>query len=370
MKIQRVELREIRMRLRAPFETSFGRTDWRRILLIRVFDTEGGEGWGECTAPEEPFYNHEFVDGAWLVLRDFLVPMLLGREFATAEEVPAFFRAVRGHNMAKGALEAACWDLQARREGKPLWQLLGGTRTEIECGVSIGIQPSLSDLVKTVERELAAGYRRIKVKIKPGLERDIVGAVRAVFPDIPLMADANAAYTLEDAQVLRALDDFNLMMLEQPLAHDDLLDHAELQRRLRTPICLDEAITSAEKARKALAIGACRIINVKLGRVGGYTEARRLHALCCAQGVPLWCGGMLESGIGRAHNIALSTLEGFSLPGDVSASRRYWEHDIIEPEVEVTPRGTIRVPTEAGIGFAVNERFIERMTVRREVSTL
>jgi len=367
MRIRRVELREIRMRLRAPFETSFGRTDWRRILLVRVFDAEGGEGWGECTAPEEPFYNHEFVDGAWLVMRDFLIPMVLGREFATAADVPAFFRAVRGHNMAKGALEAACWDLQARREGKPLWHLLGGTRAEIACGVSIGLQPSLADVVKAVERELAAGYQRIKVKIKPGMEREILGAVRAAFPDIPLMADANAAYTLEDAEVLSALDEFHLMMLEQPLAHDDLLDHAELQRRLRTPICLDEAITSAEHARKAVAIGACRIINIKLGRVGGYVEARRIHDMCRAQGVPVWCGGMLESGIGRAHNIALSTLEGFSLPGDVSASRRYWEQDIIEPEVEVTSRGTILAPSGAGIGFAVNERFIERLTVRREV---
>ncbi len=367
MKIQRVELREIRLRLRAPFETSLGRTEWRRILLVRVFDAEGGDGWGECTAPEEPFYNHEFIDAAWLVLREFLVPMLLGRELESASDVPLLFRGVRGHGMAKAAVEAACWDLQARREGRPLWQLLGGTRAEIECGVSLGIQSSPADLLKKVEQELAAGYRRIKVKIKPGLEREIIGAVRAAFPEVPLMADANAAYTRSDADVLRSLDEFALMMLEQPLAHDDLLDHAELQRQMRTPICLDESITSAEKARKALAIGACRIINIKLGRVGGYVEARRIHDLCRAQGVPVWCGGMLESGIGRAHNIALSTLEGFSLPGDVSASRRYWERDIIEPEVEVTPQGTIRVPEGAGIGFAVNERFIEQLTVRREV---
>lgn len=367
MRIRCVELRELRMSLRAPFETSFGRTSERRIVLVRVFDGEGGEGWGECTAPEEPFYNHEFVDAAWLVMRDFLIPMLLRRELEAASDVPGLFRPVRGHGMAKAALEAACWDLQARREGKPLWQILGGTRLEIECGVSIGIQPSLVDLVRKVEQELAAGYRRIKVKIKPGMEREIIGAVRAAFPEVPLMADANAAYTLEDADVLRSLDEFDLMMLEQPLAYDDLLDHAELQRQMRTPICLDESIASAEHARKALAIGACRVINIKLGRVGGYVEARRIHDFCWARGVPVWCGGMLESGIGRAHNIALSTLEGFSLPGDVSASRRYWEQDIIEPEVEVTPHGTIRVPMGAGIGFSVNERLIERMTVRREV---
>ncbi len=370
MRIRRVELREIRMRLHAPFETSFGRTDWRRIVLVRVWDEEGAQGWGECTAPEEPFYNHEFVDAAWLVMKDFLIPMLGGREFQSPEQVASFFHPVRGHGMARGALEAACWDLYARREGKPLWQVLGGTRTQIECGVSIGIQPSVGDLLKKIEQELAAGYRRIKVKIRPGIEREIVRAVRAAFPDVPLMVDANAAYRLEDVEVLRALDEFALMMIEQPLDHDDLLDHAELQRQMRTPLCLDESITTAARARQALAIGACRIINIKLGRVGGYTEARRIHDHCRERGVPVWCGGMLESGIGRAHNIALSTLEGFSLPGDVSASRRYWEQDIIEPEVEVTPQGTIHVPMGVGIGFAVNEKLIERWTVRREVIAL
>ncbi len=367
MKIRRVELREIRMSLRAPFETSFDRTEQRRILLVRVFDHEGAEGWGECTAPEHPFYNHEFIEGAWLVLRTYLIPRLLGQSVASPHEVFSLFRAVRGHRMAKASLEVACWDLQARREGKPLWQLLGGTRTTIECGVSIGIQPSVSQLVEKVRQELAAGYRRIKVKIKPGLEYDILRTLRREFPTIPLMADANSAYSLADRDLLRQLDEFHLMMLEQPLAHDDLVDHATLQKEIRTPICLDESIRSADDARRALALGACRIINVKLGRVGGYAEALRINEFCREHRIALWCGGMLESGVGRAHNIALSTLDGFCLPGDVSASKRYWEQDIIDPPVEVAADGTLEAPHAPGIGYEVNQRRLARLTTREEV---
>jgi len=358
------------MPLIAPFETSFERTTERRIILVRVTDQEGAECWGECTAPEHPLYNHEFVDAAWLVLRDYLVPKLLGGGINSAAEVSALFRPIRGHQMAKGALEAACWDLQARREGKPLWELLGGTRREIECGVSIGIQPSLPLLIEKIERELAAGYRRIKVKIKPGLEYEIVHGVRQRFSDIPLIADANSAYSLFDAPTLKRLDEFNLMMLEQPLAHDDIVDHAELQKQLKTPLCLDESILSAEHARKAVTLSACKVINIKLGRVGGYAEAKRIHDYCLERRVPVWCGGMLESGIGRAHNIALSTLEGFSLPGDVSASKRYWEEDVIDPEVEITPQGTIRVPDGIGIGYEVNEKRIAELTVRSQLIEL
>ncbi|HXF04951.1 MAG TPA: o-succinylbenzoate synthase [Blastocatellia bacterium] len=370
MKIRRVELREIRMTLLAPFETSFDRTQERRILLVRVFDEDGCDGWGECTAPEHPFYNHEFLDGAWLILRTYLIPRLLGQRISSPDEVFPLFRAVRGHRMAKAALEVACWDLQAKREGKPLWQVLGGTRRKIECGVSIGIQPSLSELVDKVRRELAAGYRRIKVKIKPGVDYDILHALRREFPTIPLMADANSAYSLADRELLRRFDDFHLMMLEQPLAHDDLVDHATLQKELRTPICLDESIRSPDDARRAVALGACRIINVKLGRVGGYAEAKRINDFCRQEQIPLWCGGMLESGVGRAHNIALSTLDGFSLPGDVSASKRYWEQDIIDPPVEVAPDGTIEAPMTPGIGYQVNERRVARLTTRHEVFEL
>jgi O-succinylbenzoate synthase len=364
MKLDRIELREIQMPLLAPFETSFGRTTRRRILLVRVWDEDGADGWGECTAPEGPFYNHETVDTAWMILSEFAAPLVLHQELAHSGEVAHRLARIRGHRMAQAALETACWELQARKAGQPLWQMLGGRRREIECGVSIGIQPSVERLFDKINQELAAGYRRIKLKIKPGLDVGLVREVRQQFPGIRLMVDANSAYRLEDAPVLEQLDQFNLMMIEQPLASDDLLDHAALQRRLQTPICLDESITTADQARQAAEIGACRIINIKLGRVGGYTEAKRVHDYCYQRGLAVWCGGMLESGIGRAHNIALSTLPGFVLPGDVSASRRYWEQDIIVPEVEVTHRGTIEVPSTAGLGYEVNEERIRTLTVR------
>lgn len=364
MKLDRIELKEIQMPLLAPFETSFGRTTRRRILLVRVWDEEGADGWGECTAPEGPFYNHETVDTTWMILSEFAAPLVLHQELAHPGEVAHRLACIRGHRMAQAALETACWELQARKAGQPLWQMLGGRRREIECGVSIGIQPSVGQLLEKINRELAAGYRRIKLKIKPGLDVELVREVRQQFPDIRLMVDANSAYRLDDAPVLEQLDQFHLMMIEQPLGHDDLLDHAALQRRLQTPICLDESIRTADQARQANEVGACRIINVKLGRVGGYTEAKRIHDYCYQRGLAVWCGGMLESGIGRAHNIALSTLPGFVLPGDVSASRRYWEQDIIVPEVEVTARGTIEVPSGAGLGFEVDERRVRALTVR------
>lgn len=364
MKLDQIELREIQMPLRAPFETSFGRTVRRRILLVRVWDEDGADGWGECTAPEDPFYNHETVDTAWMILSQFAAPLLLHQELEHPAEVARRLAHIRGHRMARAALETACWELQARKDGQPLWQMLGGQRREIECGVSIGIQPSTEQLVDMIAQELAAGYRRIKLKIKPGLDVSLVREVRQRFPDIRLMVDANAAYSLDDAPVLEQLDHFRLMMIEQPLGHDDLLDHAALQRRLQTPICLDESICTADQARQAHEVGACRLINIKLGRVGGYSEAKRIHDYCYSRGIAVWCGGMLESGVGRAHNIALSTLPGFVLPGDVSASRRYWEQDVIVPEVEVTANGTIQVPTGAGLGFQVDEGRIRALTVR------
>lgn len=366
MKIISVELREIRLGLVHFFETSFGRTTERRIILARVLDEGGNEGWGECTAGEAPFYSDEWTETAWYTIKEFLAPALIGREVESAAEVGASMQRVRGHRMAKAALETACWDLEARRLGLPLWRHLGGVHAEIPCGVSIGIQDTLEALLEKIERELDAGYQRIKIKIRPGWDLKILERVRLRFPRIQLMADANSAYTLDDAALFRAMDEFNLMMIEQPLAHDDMLDHARLQAQIRTPLCLDESIRSARDARHALDLSACRIINIKLGRVGGHTEALEVEREAVRRGVQVWCGGMLESGIGRAHNIAMSTLAGFALPGDVSASARYWEEDIIDPPVTVTEKGTIRAPEAPGLGFEIKRERIESLTLRRE----
>src|ERR1700722_14992660 len=332
MRLRSVKLREIHMPLVTPFETSFGRTTLRRILLVEA-DVDDVTGWGESDAGEGPFYAPETVETAWHILRDFLWPALRGREIASAAEVWGLLAAIRGHNMAKAGLEAAIWDAEAKLKGLPLWKLIGGAREEIPCGVSIGIKETLEELVATVERELTAGYQRIKIKIKPGSGIGPVERLRLQFPRIRLMVDANSAYRLEDWPHLKRLEAYYLMMIEQPLGWDDIFSHVELQRRLETPICLDECIHTEEHARAAITLGACRVINIKLGRVGGYTPAKRIHDLCLSKKIPVWCGGMLESGIGRAHNIALSTLENFSLPGDVTASRRYWVEDVIEPEV-------------------------------------
>ena len=366
MRIENITLREIGMTLARPFETSFGRTSERRIILVEARG-EGLSGWGEVTASEHPFYNEEWTDSAWLILRDYAAPRVLGRALGGPEEVAPLTAHIRGHNMARGGLEAAAWDLAARREGVPLWKKIGGgARREIPCGISIGIQESVEQLVDVIARELAAGYQRIKIKIKPGWDVKAVLAVRRRFPGIKLMADANSAYTLADAAHLKELDDYFLMMIEQPLAHDDIVDHAELQRRLDTPICLDESIRSAHHAGQAIRLGACGILNIKLGRVGGFAEARRVHDVAQAAGMPVWCGGMLESGVGRAHNVALATLPNFVLPGDVSASARYWQRDIVEPPIEITPQGTIPVSGEPGFGYALDREYIRRITVREE----
>lgn len=371
MIIQSIELREIRLPLIHFFETSFGRTTERRILLARLTDADGAEGWGECTAGEGPFYSDEWTETAWFTLHEFLAPMFLeqagkGSPPLLAANAHSLMRPVRGHRMAKAALETACWDLEAKRAGVPLWKHLGGCRTEIACGVSIGIQDTPEILLERIRREVDAGYQRIKIKIKPGWDLKIVERVRKEFPDIRLMGDANSAYKLSDVPLFQQLDQFNLMMLEQPLAHDDIFDHATLQRQIQTPVCLDESIRTAEDAKHAIALGSCKIINVKLGRVGGHAQAKRVEQVARENEIPIWCGGMLESGIGRAHNIAMSTLPGFTLPGDVSASARYWEEDIIEPPVRVSERGTIMVPESPGIGFTVNLPRIEALTVRKE----
>lgn len=366
MKIDRIELREIHLPLVAPFETSFGVTTGRRIILVKVF-SEGAVGWGECTCGETPLYNHEATDTAWIALRDFVAPYTLGKVMDSPGEAIALSSPIRGNKMARAAVETAIWDLAAKQQGAPLWQLLGGEQEEIPCGVSLGIQPTDAALLKKIETELAAGYQRIKLKIKPGRDYEMVKAVRREYPDILLTVDANSAYTLDDVETFRKLDEFNLLLVEQPLAYDDIIDHAELQRQIRSSICLDESILGVDDARKALALGACRIINIKLGRVAGHTEAQKIERFCRERGVPVWCGGMLEAGIGRAQNIAMATQSGFTLPGDVSASKRYWTEDIITPEVEVTPHGTIRRPAAPGIGYEVNEARIEALTVRKEV---
>ncbi|HEY3579431.1 MAG TPA: o-succinylbenzoate synthase [Pyrinomonadaceae bacterium] len=368
--IQSIELREIRLPLIHFFETSFGRTTERRIVLACVRDADGTEGWGEFTAGEGPFYSDEWTDSGWDTLCEFLGPMLLSKKFDSAANVFAALKPVRGHRMAKATLETACWDLEAKKLGVPLWKHLGGTRREIACGVSIGIQDTPEILLEKIRKEVDAGYQRIKIKIKPGWDLQIVERVRKEFPNIRLMGDANSAYTLADVPLFKKLDGFNLMMLEQPLAHDDIFDHAKLQQQIQTPVCLDESIHSAEDAKHAIGLGSCKIINVKLGRVGGHTEAKRVEQVARENDIPVWCGGMLESGVGRAHNIAMSTLAGFSLPGDVSASARYWEEDIIEPPVTVSAQGTITPPDVPGIGFNLNLPRIDALTVRKQTINL
>jgi o-succinylbenzoate synthase len=352
VRIDRLELRLLRLPLVRFFETSFGRIDERTFVLVTV-EEQGAIGFGECVAEANPYYSAETTATAWHIIRDFVAPLVLGRTFAHPREIYGALAIIRGHNMAKAAVEMAAWDLFARQQGSPLAALLGGRREAIEAGVSIGIQNSLDELVERVSIELAAGYRRVKIKIKPGWDITAVEMIRARFGGIPLMVDANAAYRLADAPHLSALDRFELMMIEQPLDEDDIRDHARLQQQIRTAICLDESLHSVKVADDAIAIAACRIINIKPGRVGGHGESIRLHDLAARSGIPVWHGGMLESGIGRAHNIHLSTLPNFTLPGDVAASRRYFAPDLIDPEIDVAPDGTIAVPQGPGIGVHV-----------------
>ena len=366
MKIEAITLRELKMPLVHFFETSFGRTYTRRILLVTLH-ADGLEGWGECVAGEDPFYSEEYIDGSWDVIKRYLGPALLGKTLQSGREVPALLARVREHRMAKAALENAGWDAEAQEKGIPLWKLLGGTRREIACGVSIGIQDSHDQLMQKIEAELNAGYQRIKLKVKPGWDVEVLQKVRARWPEILLSCDANSAYTLADTEHLKTFDRFKLLMIEQPLWSDDFYFHARLQKQLQTALCLDEAIRTARDAEAALELGACRIVNIKAGRVGGLSEAIAIHDVAQRFGVPVWCGGMLESGVGRSHNVALSTLPNFKLPGDVSASKRYWKEDIIEPEVEVSPQGTIAISEKPGRSYALREGLIERLTERKEV---
>jgi O-succinylbenzoate synthase len=371
LNLEKLELREIAMPLKAPFETSFGTSFDRRILIIRVFDRDGATGYAECTAPGGPFYNHETVETAWTIIIKFIAPMLAKNGVDRAADVTDALAPIIGNRMAVGGVEAAIWDLEAKKANVPLWKYLGGTQEQINCGVSIGLQASPELLLEKVTHEVESGYQRIKLKIKPGQDIELVKKIRSHFPDILLSVDANSAYFLDrDIKIFEELDDFNLLMIEQPLAAGDLVDHAKLQKRLKTSICLDESITSFREAKNALELESCRIINIKLGRVGGHSQAKAIQSFAAENDVPVWCGGMLESGIGRAHNIAMSTLPGFTLPGDVSASARYWEEDIIEPPVVVCPKGTITPPEKSGIGFEVKEDLIEELKVKCETVSL
>ena len=365
MKIEAIHMREVNMPLAYPFETSFGVTTGRRILLVEI-EADGFSAWGECVAGEHPYFSDEMVDTAWHITETELAPRLLGKEIGSGRDCPALFEQVRGHRMAKAALENAVWELDAQRQGISLAKLLGGTRETIPCGVSIGIQPTPAKLMEKIETEVAAGYQRIKLKCKPGWDVKIFEEVRERWPSILLSCDANSAYRLDDADHIASWDRFNLLMIEQPLWYDDFYFHARLQKRLGTAICLDECIRNRRDAQAALELGSGKIINIKVGRVGGFTEAIAIHNVAQQHGVPVWCGGMLETGIGRAHNIALSSLPNFSLPGDVSASKRYWTEDIIEPEVTVSATGEITVPTTPGRGFEVQPDRIEKITVRKK----
>jgi len=363
--IDAIHMREINMPLAHPFETSFGLTTARRILLIEL-ESEGLTAWGECVAGEHPYFSDETIDTAWTITEAELIPLLLEADIENPGSCVDLFKQVRGHRMAKAALENAVWDLQAQVKRIPLAELLGGTRSVIPSGVSIGIQPTRDHLMDKIATELEAGYQRIKLKCKPGWDTAIFEAVRNRWPDIQLSCDANSVYRMKDFDHIASWDRFNLLMIEQPLWYDDFYFHSMLQKRLETAICLDESIRNRRDALAAIDMESCRIINIKVGRVGGFSEAIALHNVAAERGIPVWCGGMLETGIGRSHNIALSSLPNFSLPGDVSASSRYWSEDIIEPAVTVSSKGEIEVPTSIGRGFEVRRDRIDAITVRHQ----
>jgi O-succinylbenzoate synthase len=368
MRIDRIEMRHVKLVLIAPFVTSMGVEYDEEHIIVRV-DAEGVTGWGESVAEGTPFYSYETVQTAWHILRDFLIPSVLGKDIASIDDAIALGARVRGHRMAKAGLEAALWDAFAKAEGKSLSTLLGGTRKRIDVGVSIGIQPSPAELVRKVDGYLGEGYRRIKIKIAPGSDLALVEAIRRKHPTVPLQVDANSAYELSDIGIFRAMDPYGLLLIEQPLSCDDIYDHSKLQAELKTPICLDESIHSLADARAALELKSCRVINIKPGRVGGFTESKKIHDLCASMNIPVWHGGMLESGIGRAGNVALASLPNFTLPGDISASKRYYKEDIVDPAFEVAADGTMAVPTGPGIGVNVVMDRLDRVTVRREEFT-
>jgi len=362
MKIERIECSIVRLPLIRSFVTSSSKRSHLDHILVKI-SADGLVGWGECAVPPNPFYCEETTETCWHMLQDFLVPAVLGKDLKSIDELIASYQNVKRNNFAKAGLEMACWDLLAQAQGQPLNLLLGGSRKEILSGVSLGIEADMGRLFELIDQYLDEGYRRIKLKIAPGKDVKVVARVRERYPDTPVMVDANSAYTLKDLPTLKQLDDFDLMLIEQPLEHDDIIDHAKLQRELRTPICLDESILSAADARKALELGSCRVINIKVSRLGGLREARRVHDLCSARQIPVWCGGMHEYGIGRAANVAISSLAGFSMPGDVSGSDKYYAEDLVDPPIRAV-EGAIQVPQTPGLGYAPNLERIARHTIR------
>ncbi len=365
MKITEVTLRHVSMPLRSPFETSFGRSEARDCLLL---EAHAGDltGYGECVADRDPGYSEETVQTAWHILSDFILPAVLGKDLQSAHDLQQRIDFVRGNRMAKAGLEMALWDLLGKSQGRSLRELLGGQRTKVDVGVSVGLQDSPATLVKVVEGYLKQGYRRIKIKIKPGRDVGDARSVRQAFPDLRLQVDANSAYLLETAGALLPLDELSLLLIEQPLSEDDLWDHSQLQKQFKTAICLDESILSARHARQALEMGACRIINIKAGRVGGLNEGKLIHDLCLNRGVPVWCGGMLETGVGRASNLALASLPGFSLPGDISATERYYFEDITDQTFTLNSDSTIDVPSGPGLGVTINQPALDRVTLAKK----
>ncbi len=366
MKIEKIELRHIKMELVSPFTTSMGTEYHEEHIIVRV-NGEGLTGWGECVAEGTPFYSYETVTTAWHILQDFLIPSIIGKDISKIDEAIHHYSKVRGHRMAKAGLEAALWDLIAKSKNISLSKLIGGTRNKIDVGVSIGIQSSVPDLIKNIEGYLAEGYKRIKIKIAPGNDIQFVQAIRKEFPYILLQVDANSAFELKDIDLFKQMDECNLLLIEQPLGYDDIYEHSKLQKELKTPVCLDESIHSLADTRAAIELDSCRVINIKPGRLGGFTESKLIHDYCESKNIPVWCGGMLESGIGRAGNVALASLPNFTLPGDISASKRYYKEDIVEPEFFVNKDGTMDVPTKAGIGVEVNMNMLDNVTVRKEV---
>lgn len=368
LKLQSVRIYHVKMPMKFTFTTSFGSLNDKEFLLIEATDEDGTVGYGECVAFVAPWYTEETVKTCWHMLEDFLIPMLIGKTLHHPDEVSELFSRIRMNNMAKSAIEGAMWDIYCQQTKQSLSQALGGTRAVIDVGIAIGLQPTKQALLAAVGDALAKGYTRIKVKIKPGADVEVIRTIREVYPNIPLMADANAAYTVDDIALLQQLDRYNLLMIEQPLAYDDLVEHATLQRALSTPICLDESIHSLADVKRAISLGSCKIINVKIGRVGGITEARKIHDYCLQQNIAIWCGGMLEAGIGRAHNVALTSLPQFVIPGDTSGSSHYWYEDIITPAVEMH-NGKIQVPTDVGIGYKLNDKVLEKYTVSTRIYT-
>lgn len=368
MRIEEIIVRHLKMPMKAPFTTSFGTVNDKELLLLEVKDAAGTIGWGETVAFVAPWYTEETLQTTWHMLEDFLMPALCHKEIAHPDEVSVLFAPIRRNCMAKASIEGAVWDIYAQQTNQSLAHALGGNKESIDVGISLGIQSSTEKLLELIKCYVEKGYKRVKVKIKPGYDVEVIRAIRDVFPDLPLMADANSAYTLQDIEVLQQLDEFNLLMIEQPLAVDDIIDHAKLQKQLKMPICLDESITSLADARKAIELGSCGVINIKIGRVGGLTEAKKIHDYCQKHNVPVWCGGMLEAGIGRAHNIALTTLANFVLPGDTAGSSHYWYEDIVTPEI-VVEDGQIRVPQSVGIGYKPNMEVINKLTISKKIYT-